>query len=273
MSDRLPDCDYLSLDQRGFHLTITLDRPEARNAMNVAMARELEAAFAAASADPSISAVVLRGAGKHFCAGGDLKDMTDALDPPPPGKEDALFRVNRRFGDLLSQVDRAPQVVISVVHGAARGGGFGLVCVSDIVIARADASFAMPETGLGLPPAQILPFVAMRLGRHRARRMALTGRPMSGEEAGELGLAHYVCAEESATEAALKEVLKQVRERGPTAIAQAKGLINRVGRVPLSLLLDEGAQLVAESSRTGEGREGLDAFLEKRPPKWATRKI
>ena len=273
MTKGLPDCDYLSLDLRGFHLTITFDRPEARNAMNAAMVRELEAAFEAASSNPEISAIVLRGAGKHFCAGGDLKDMTDALDPPAPGEEDALFRINRRFGDLLTRADDAPQVIISVVHGAARGGGFGLVCVSDIVIARADASFAMPETGLGLPPAQILPFVAMRLGRHRARRMALTGNRMTGEEAGRLGLVHYVCAEEAAAEAALKEVLGQVKDRGPVALTQAKRLINQVGRTPLSLLLDEGARLVAESSRGGEGREGLTAFTEKRPPAWANRKV
>lgn len=273
MPDRLPKCEYLSLDQRGFHLTITFDRPEARNAMNVAMVRELEAVFEAASANPAISAIVLRGAGKHFCAGGDLKDMTDALAPPSPGEEDALFWVNRRFGDLLTRVDQAPQVIISVVHGAARGGGFGLVCVCDIVIARADATFAMPETGLGLPPAQILPFVAMRLGRHRARRMALTGKPMTGEEAGQLGLVHYVCAEEAAAEAALKEVLGQVKDRGPAALTQAKHLINQVGRTPLSLLLDEGARLVAKSSRSGEGHEGLTAFTEKRPPAWATRKV
>ena len=273
MTVSFPKCEYLSLDHRGFHLTITFDRPEARNAMNVAMARELSAVFEAASANPEISAIVLRGAGKHFCAGGDLKDMTDALAPPTPGEEDALYRVNRRFGDLLTQVDEAPEVIISVVHGAARGGGFGLVCVSDIVIARADATFAMPETGLGLAPAQILPFVAMRLGRHRARRMALTGKPMTGAEAGQLGLAHYVCSEDAAADAALKEVLGQVKDRGPLALTQAKHLINQVGRMPLSLLLDEGARLVAESSRNGEGQEGLTAFVEKRPPKWATRKV
>lgn len=273
MTNGLPKCDYLSLDQRGFHLTITFDRPEARNAMNVAMARELGAVFEAASAKPEISAIVLRGAGKHFCAGGDLKDMTDALDRPASGEEDTLYLVNRRFGDLLTQVDETPQVVISLVHGAARGGGFGLVCVSDVVIAHADASFAMPETGLGLPAAQIVPFVAMRLGRHRARRMALTGKPMTGEEAGQLGLAHYVCAGAAAADTALKEVLEDVKNRGPVALTQAKHLINQVGRMPLSLLLDEGARQVAESSRSGEGQEGLTAFVEKRPPKWATRKV
>jgi len=159
----------LTLRKDGFHLTVTLNRPEARNAMSAAMAQELAAVFEATASNPAIAAIVLRGAGKHFCAGGDLKDMTDAIDPPAPGEPDTLYEVNRRFGDLLARVDSAPQAVVAVVQGAARGGGFGLICASDIVIAQRSATYAMPETGFGLPGAQIIPFVSARLGAHYAR--------------------------------------------------------------------------------------------------------
>lgn len=269
MPDALPDCEHLLLDRGFAHLGITFNRPWARNAINIAMAGELDAVFAAIEGDRSIRAVVLRGAGKHFCAGGDLTDMTDALAPPEKDAPDPLFHINRRFGDLLRHVDAAPQAVIAVVHGAARGAGFGLACVADVVLARADCTFAMPETGLGLPPAQILPFVARRLGPFAARRLALTGRPMTGAEAAEAGLVASACGDDGDLEAALKETLGAIAGRGPAAIAQTKSLIAGLGRQPLPLVLDEGARLVAESSRNGEGREGLAAFAEKRPPSWA----
>lgn len=271
MPNALPDCDTLVLDRGFAHLGITFNRPASRNAMNDAMADELEAVFAAIAADASVRAVVLRGAGRHFCAGGDLKDMTDALASPDDDGGDRLYYLNRRFGDLLQRVDAAPQAVIAVVHGAARGAGFGLACVADIVLVRADCSFAMPETGLGLPPAQILPFVARRLGPYAARRLALTGRPMSGAEAVAAGLAVAAYDDEAALDEALHDTLKAVAGRGPTAIAQTKRLIADLGRRPLSLVLDEGARAVAESSRNGEGREGLAAFFAKRPPAWAPR--
>ncbi|MEQ8246245.1 MAG: enoyl-CoA hydratase/isomerase family protein [Alphaproteobacteria bacterium] len=271
MTGDLPACEWLTLRQAGFHLTVTLNRPEARNAMSAAMAQELSAVFEAVRTRRDIAAVVLRGAGKHFCAGGDLKDMTDALDPPAPGAPDVLYEVNRRFGDLLTAVDAAPQAVIAVVHGAARGGGFGLICAADVVIAQRDSTYAMPETGFGLPGAQIIPFVTMRLGAHYARRLVVTGDAVDGVEMHRAGLVTHLCADDAEAEAALRTVLDQIKGRSPTAVAQSKALIAKVGTAPLSLVLDEGARLVAEGSRDGDGREGLDAFFAKRKPRWTTR--
>lgn len=269
--DGLPTCEWLTLRQEGFHLTVTLNRPDARNAMSAAMAQELAAVFAALDDRDDIAAVILRGAGKHFCAGGDLKDMTDAIDPPQPGEPDMLYEVNRRFGDLLTTVNEAPQAVIAVVQGAARGGGFGLVCASDVVIARSNSTYAMPETGFGLPGAQIIPFVTMRLGAHMARRLVVTGDAVDGADMQRAGLVTHLVTDEAETEAALRTVLDQIKGRSPRAIAQSKHLIAKVGKVPLSLLLDEGGQLVADGTRAGDGREGLDAFFAKRKPKWTER--
>jgi len=271
MTADLPECAWLTLRQDGFHLTVTLNRPDARNAMGAAMAQELAAVFDAVRTRRDIAAIVLRGAGKHFCAGGDLKDMTDAIDPPAPGAPDPLYAVNRRFGDLLTAVDAAPQAVVAVVQGAARGGGFGLICAADVVIAQADSTYAMPETGFGLPGAQIIPFVTMRLGAHYARRLIVTGDAVDGVEMHRAGLVSHLCADAAAAEAALRTVLDQIKGRSPTAVAQSKALVAQVGMRPLSLILDEGARVVAEGTRTGDGREGLDAFFAKRKPAWATR--
>jgi len=271
MTNELPACEWLTLRQDGFHLTVTLNRPDARNAMSAAMAQELAAVFAALEGRDDVAAVILRGAGKHFCAGGDLKDMTDAIDPPAPGEPDTLYEVNRRFGDLLTTVNEAPQAVVAVVQGAARGGGFGLVCASDVVIARADSTYAMPETGFGLPGAQIIPFVTMRLGAAMARRLVVTGDAVDGAEMQRAGLVTHLCADEAETEAALRQVLDQIKGRSPTAVAQSKRLIAKVGKGPLSLLLDEGGRLVADGTRDGDGREGLDAFFAKRKPRWSER--
>lgn len=271
MTATLPDCKWLTLRQDGFHLTITLNRPDARNAMSAAMALELTAVFDALSEHRDIAAIILRGAGKHFCAGGDLKDMTDAIDPPLPGEPDALYEVNRRFGDLLTMVNSAPQAVISVVQGAARGGGFGLICASDVVIALTNSTYAMPETGFGLPGAQIIPFVTHRLGAHYARRLVVTGDAVDGAEMYRAGLVSHLCDDEAQAETALRSVLDQIKGRSPTAIAQSKSLIAKVGQVPLSLVLDEGGRIVAKGSRDGDGREGLNAFFEKRKPSWTER--
>ena len=149
--------ETIIVDDRDQAVAITLNRPEARNAMSVAMAMELSSVFEILKSRRDIAAVILRGAGKHFCAGGDLKDITDTVAPPAAGENDKLFDVNRRFGELLTTVNEASQVVIVVVQGAARGGGFGLACVADIVIAQLNSTYAMPETGIGLPGAHDWP--------------------------------------------------------------------------------------------------------------------
>ncbi len=271
MQPEFPQCHWLELSQQGFLLNITLNRPQARNAMSVAMAQELAAVFEALRQRDDIDAVILRGAGEHFCAGGDLKDITDAQAPPPPGEIDPLFQVNRRFGDLLTTVDQARQVVITVIQGAARGGGFGLACVADVVIAREDATFAMPETGIGLPGAQIIPFVTLRLGPHFCRRLAATGAVVNGAEMFRAGLVSHLCQDDGQMETTLAEILEQVRGCSPDAIAQTKALVAQVDKAKLADILDEGAQLVADSTRRGDGQEGLAAFFDKRPPKWRQR--
>lgn len=265
----LPATETLLLREDGFALHVTLNRPEARNAMSLQMTQELRAVFSAIENSDSIRAVVLRGAGGHFCAGGDIKDMAGArMQAMQSGNDEAYAELNRAFGHMITQVNHAPQVVIAVLEGAVMGGGFGLACVSDVAIAHTDAKFALPETGLGVIPAQIAPFVVQRVGLTQARRLALLGARFDGSEAVQVGIAHHV-ADSAEIDALLANTLEQVKKCAPQANRATKALLHRVGKEPLESLLDDAAKQFARAVAGPEGSEGTMAFVQKRPPKWA----
>jgi len=258
----------LRLDRGALH--VTLHRPDVRNAMNMVMVGELETVLDAVLDRRDVRAIVLRGAGGHFCAGGDVKDMAKArMKMPTPGQLDPVAEVNRGFGRAITKVDRAPQAVVAVLEGAVLGGGFGLACVADVAIAHAEAKFGLPETGLGLPPAQIAPFLVRRLGLSQARRLAVTGGRLSGAQAHGLGLVHELAHDEAELVATLERVLAEIRRCAPGAVAATKHLMLQVGAVDHERLLDEGAERFAEAARGPEGVEGMTAFIGRRTPKWA----
>jgi len=217
-----------------------------------------------------IGTVVLRGAGGTFCAGGDIRGFMAQFETkrPAPGEKDAIALSNRRFGTFLKRFDGLPQTLVVAVEGAAFGGGLGLASIGDIVIARADTKFALTETGLGVVPAQIAPFVAARIGVSEARRLALSGQRFDGREAFRIGLVHYVCADEAEFEATLTKLLADINRCAPGANAATKRLLLASRTTPLDALLDEAADAFAAALRGPEGREGVKAFLEKRPAAW-----
>lgn len=264
----LPETKTLltSFDKGVLH--VTLNRPETRNAMSPEMVAEIEAVTAAVVAG-EVRALVLRGAGGHFCAGGDLKSMMGGLQAPKPGEPDGIAVFNRAFGAMLRKVSQAPTVVIAVCEGAVMGGGFGLACVSDIALAHVDAKFGLPETTRGLPPAQIAPFVVERVGLTQARRLALTGAQFKGAEALRLGLVHDTFASNEELDAKLGETLKQVLNCAPNANAVTKRIVLETARADIDTVLDEAAKDFAACVRGPEAPEGITAFMQKRAPKWA----
>ncbi|MDX1801920.1 MAG: enoyl-CoA hydratase-related protein [Marinobacter sp.] len=267
----LPHCDTLALSVDGMTLSVTLNRPESRNAMSLGMVEELASVFTAIEADPAIRAVCLRGAGGHFCAGGDIRDMAGARAAAgTPGTDsDPFYRLNRAFGRMIQQVNESSKTVIAVLQGAVMGGGFGLACVSDLALAGPSARFGLPETSLGVIPAQIAPFVVERVGLTQARRLALLGQRFDGEEACRLGVVHQSFATDDELEAALGESIGQIRRCAPQASAITKALLHKVGQQPMATLLDEAALQFASAIRGPEGTEGTGAFMQKRPPAWA----
>ncbi|TNF09647.1 MAG: enoyl-CoA hydratase/isomerase family protein, partial [Pseudomonadales bacterium] len=209
----LPHCETLLLNLENGVLHVTLNRPDSRNAMSLAMVGELRATLEAVRHEPEVRALVLRGADGHFCAGGDIKDMAGAR----ARGGDAYRELNRAFGALLEEAQAAPQVLVAVLEGAVLGGGFGLACVSDVAIAASDARFGLPETTLGILPAQIAPFVVHRIGLTQARRLALTAARVDGAEALRLGLVHHCEADAAALQQRLQDTLAQIRQCAPQA--------------------------------------------------------
>ena len=259
----LPVCQTLLLESHNGVLHITLNRPESRNAMSLQMVAELRAVLAAVRDDRSVRALVIGGAGGHFCAGGDIKDMANARAQGP----DAYRDLNRAFGALLQEVQHAPQVVITVLQGAVLGGGFGLACVADVAIASDTANFRLPETSLGVVPAQIAPFLVERLGYSQAKRLAVTGGRLDAATALTLGLVHGVTTSDGLAPA-LDKALVEILACAPGALAATKALMRRARFEPAHALVADAATVFAQSAQSAEGVEGMTAFIQKRKPNW-----
>ena len=259
----------IELEQEGSILTLWLNRPESRNAMSLNMVKAIQQVFKTIQDDISIRAVILRGKDGHFCAGGDIKDMAQLRgEATSVGSNQPYVDFNRQFGHMLEQVDQAPQTVVAVLEGAVLGGGFGLACVSDIAISLADAKFGLPETGLGVIPAQIAPFVVKRIGLTQARRLALLGARFEGHTALKVGVVHEVVENEKALEVLLIETIQQMKRTAPQASRVTKALLHRTLNEALTPLLDDAAQQFANAVGGEEGIEGTMAFIQKRHPNW-----
>jgi len=246
---------------------LTLNRPEVRNAFNEGMIAELTAwatAVRESAALGGVRAVVVSGAGKAFCAGADIAWMAKTV----------AYTVQENLLDalaasrLFTAIDTLPVPVIGRVHGAAMGGGAGLAAVCDIVVADEDAMFAFSEVKLGIVPAVISPFVLAKIGRAAARELFLTGARFTAARAREIGLVHAVVPAAGLDEAVARYV-EDVLTGAPQALAEAKGLIAEVWRLPDRESEMATADAIARRRVSDEGQEGLRAFLEKRKPRWA----
>ncbi len=240
---------------------ITLNRPLVKNAMNNQMVVDLIAAFESLKNNSDVRAIVLSGAGGTFCAGGDLKEMAQTSDAD---------NFSATLDTMLRTINQAQQVVIAKVEGAAMGGGFGIVCVSDIAIASTEAKMGLPEVRLGIVPALISPYVIERVGLTRARELMLTGRRIDGETAQQYGIVHEAIVP-AELDLRLNTILDQLKFCSPQALAACKRLIFAVKDSPPHITIEYRANLLTELRRSEEGQEGMAAFAEKRPPKWATK--
>ncbi len=261
--------DTLLLRAEGGVLHVTLNRPEVRNAMSLAMVLELRQALAHAEADGSTRVLVLRGAGGHFSAGADLRDMATArqhLEADP----EALVKVNAAFGELCVAYAHTPLVVVAVLEGTVMGGGMGLACVSDVALAGTGTVFRLPETSLGVVPAQIAPFLVERLGYAEAKRLAVTGGTLDAQAALDLRLVHAIHAA-GALDRALAAVLQDILRCAPGAIAATKQLMARARFQAPASMVQHAAEVFSAAALGAEGSEGTAAFLAKRPAAWVPR--
>lgn len=246
---------------------VTLDRPDKRNAMNLQMVRELTEALEAAEVGDA-RLIVLRGAQGHFCAGGDVSDMAKARsEAGADGEPDGIVALSTEFGRLSLRFSRTAIVVLAVVEGAVMGGGFGLACTADVVLASNTTTFRLPETGLGVVPAQIAPFLIERLGYSEAKRLSLSGGSVDAARALDLGLVHEVVAPEQLDER-VAQTVKQLLRGGPHATRATKALFHRLVPGVQEADIVHAARVFAEAARSPEAMEGLTAFLSKRSPSW-----
>lgn len=267
---QLPETKALILEEQGSVLRIWFNRPDARNALNEDMTSELSAVLDAVRDDRTIRTIVIRGKGGVFCAGGDIKGFKSGMQGGGTGGEaKEVAKGNRSFGDLMIKINEQPQVVVMLVEGGAIGGGLGLTCVGDVTIVAKETRFRLSETSLGIPPAQIAPFVTERVGLTQARRLMLTGARFQGEEAVNLGIAHILADDGDDLEVKCAEVLKQISFCAPGANAVTKAIVFETTRRPRPEALDFAADGFAECMLSDEGREGVSAFIEKRKPRWA----
>jgi methylglutaconyl-CoA hydratase len=244
--------------------TITLNRPEVHNAFNEIVIHDLNAAFLKAGEDKDVRAVILRGNGKSFSAGGDLNWMRRMAEyTHQQNVNDAL-----RLGALLKTINTLPKPTIALVQGSAFGGGVGLTACCDIAIAEDTARFCLSEVRIGLIPSIIAPYVMNAMGPRMARRYFMTAERFDAQTAHRIGFVHEVCPA-GGLDAAAQKIIEAIMEGAPQAQARGKKLIlNITNRFIDDELIDETATQIAEARASDEGKEGLSAFLGKREPVW-----
>ncbi len=240
-----------------------MTRPDRRNAFDARLIDALAAAFHQAPDRPGARVVVLEGEGSAFSAGADLTWMRSSLEmSESENRADA-----ERLAGMLGAIAECPLPVIARVHGAALGGGAGLVCAADVAIATDDAPIGFPEVRLGIIPAAISPYVVRRIGPGHARALFLTGRAVSGAEAMRLGLVHEACPA-AELDSRIDRTIRDLLAGGPEALAATKRLLDEVAAPLAASTVAQTAERIAAIRVGPEAQAGIRAFLDRDSPPW-----
>jgi methylglutaconyl-CoA hydratase len=256
--------DSLEIKVAGKVATITLNRPQLRNAFNEDAIADLTMAFDEVSQDAGVRVIVLAANGPAFCAGADLNWMKKMAGYTAAENEaDAL-----RLADMLRTIYFSPKPVVARVQGDCYAGGMGLVAACDIVVASDNVQFCLSEVKLGLIPATISPYVIQAMGEQASRRYFLTAERFDARAAHRLGLAHEVVPAEQ-LDASVDAIVQALAANSPNAVREAKKLVRDIAGLPIDdVLLADTAGRIAAIRASAEGREGVASFLEKRKPSW-----
>ena len=254
----------LTIGREGKTATVTLNRPDVRNAFNETTIAEITQAFRELGADAELRAIVLAANGPAFCAGADLNWMKKMAGyTHAENHADAL-----QLAEMLRTIYLCPKPVVAKVQGDCYAGGMGLVAACDIIVAVEQANFCLSEVKLGLIPATISPYVIKAMGENASRRYFLTAERFSAHEALRIGFAHEVVSAD-ALDAKVAEIVKALVNNSPHAVQQAKVLVREVvGQTVNDALLADTAERIAQIRASEQGREGVASFLEKRKPSW-----
>src|SRR5262249_41724521 len=244
--------------------SVVLDRPDLHNAFNDELVQRITDAFTELSRRDDVRAIVLRANGKSFCAGADLNWMKRMVQY---SYEENLADA-RAIGQMFLAIAQCSKPVIARVHGAALGGGAGLVAACDIGIAIESVQFGFTEVKVGIIPAIISPFVIAKIGPGRAREFFITGERFLAPVAMNIGLIQHVASHELALDALVDSKIAQILTSAPGAIAAAKELVFGVAAQNLESSIEFAAQAIARSRASVEGQAGMKAFLERQRPPW-----
>jgi methylglutaconyl-CoA hydratase len=256
---------FFRLDIADSVARLTLTRPDVHNAFNAEMIVELRDCFRDLAQHDAVRAVVLAGEGPSFCAGGDLNWMRSTME----WSHEQQIADASALADLFQAAWDLPKPLIGRVHGAAIGGGVGLVACCDIAIASENARFGLSEVKLGLVPAIIAQYVVPIIGMSQARALFVTGERFSAQRALQINLVHEVVAE-AELDTAVDQTLKQLRSSGPQAIGSAKRLVDAMWQLERDAARNYVIEAIVQARGSEEGQAGMRAFLEKRKPEWNT---
>lgn len=260
----MQDYSTIKLDIDGEGVArLTLNRPEAHNALNEAMFSDMNHALDAIESNPAVRVVVLGGTGPVFCAGGDFRWQQSQKDKD----RESRIRSVRPLAVLLARLDAFPRLVIGRIQGPAYGGGVGMISVCDVVVASEAAQVALTEVRLGLVPATISPYVAAKLGPSFSRRVFLNAKPILPDEALRVGFFHRVVPPDQ-LDAAINEEIDLALTCAPGAVATTKALVRYVMSHDVEDNLIYTVDRVADFWETEEAREGMQSFFDKRKPAW-----
>lgn len=244
--------------------TITLNRPEKRNALNEAVVRGLRGAFARAETDTEAKVIVLKATGKVFCAGADLEYLRQL--------QQNTFRDNLKDSDnlksLFLQIYRHPKLVIAQVHGHAIAGGCGLVSVCDFVYTVPEAGFGYTEVKIGFLPAIVMKFLLLKIGEGRAKELLLSGEWINADKAMEIGLVNKVVDAKVLENEVRSFALNICNENSAQSIKNTKEMMANMHGMNLDDALDYAVKKNAEARSTEDFQRGVTAFLEKKPLAW-----
>jgi 2-(1,2-epoxy-1,2-dihydrophenyl)acetyl-CoA isomerase len=264
----MPKFECLNFEVRDHVAHLTLNRPEAANALNFQLAQELEEVSLRCAEDPDIRAVLLTGAGKLFCAGGDLKSFAAQSPAELPGH---LKRVTMYLHTAMNRFSRMRAPLVMAVNGSAGGAGLSLICAGDLVIAAESARFTMSYTRIGLTPDGSSTYYLPRIvGLRRAMELALTNRAITAREAEAMGIVTRVVPDSDVMTEAGK-LAAELAAGATTALGGVKRLLYASTNNSLSEQMELETELIAECARTADAQEGMAAFLGKRPPKFTGR--
>ncbi|MDH3665466.1 MAG: crotonase/enoyl-CoA hydratase family protein [Paracoccaceae bacterium] len=253
----------ITCDPRGV-ATLTLNRPDKHNAMNAGMIADLTAAAAKLGADPSVRAVILTGAGKSFCAGGDLAWMRAQQEATRAQR----IAEATKLAHMLKALNELPKPLIGRVQGQAFGGGMGMMSVCDVTIAARGPKFGFTEARLGLIPATISPYVVARMGLARAREVFASARLFEANEAVRLGLATHAVNPDG-LDAAVEAEIAPYLTAAPGAVTASKALLFRLAKPIDDAAIAMTAAALADQWETEEAAQGIAAFFAREPAPWA----